>query len=354
MQPNFWAEFETVTAEQWRKAVEQSLKGKPFDTLCWQVSNETTPVQPYYWQNSVQHFPTARTNNNWHIVERVVVGKDKEQARQKALNALQNGANAIYWDLTVPINKWEEISQLCDGIHLPMIQTHWTGKATESYSFLQFLYLVAGDIAGSLQVPAQDDDSYLWAIESMPQMRLWTITIDSKRPADEQLAYILQQCDNLLWYWLNRGRDIEEIAPRIQVLFHTTDSYLLEIAKLRAFRRLWTSWLAAYGEQHAAITPHVFCQTTLTQTDKNSNIIAATAQAMAAVVGHTDSLEVTATENNDFGSRIARNVQHLLALECHLDKVVDPAAGSFYLENLTDILSQAAWKQFQSVSLIGV
>lgn len=347
---NFWADFEPINQTRWEEAVRLSLKGKPYESLLWQP-DKAIQIAPAYFSTEglATQIPTQRADNQWWIVEGVSVDKDWTAARTQALAALAGGANSLYWDIAPSVKRWEQLQTLCEGIHLGMIESHWYGAATQSFSFLQFLYLVVGDIAGSVAIPEADEDGQLWAMENMPRMRIWSYTAGKEQDAATQLARILQQCDALLRSWLDKRVEVEEIATRIQIVLPVGDAYLLEVAKLRAFRRLWATWLSAYTDKYESLPPHILTKTLPSQPDPHSHKIAATAQAMAAVLGHTDSLWVQPAADTELERRMARNIQHLLIMESHLDAVIDPTAGAYYFEQLTDQVAQAAWKQFQSL-----
>ncbi|MCH2046814.1 MAG: methylmalonyl-CoA mutase family protein, partial [Saprospiraceae bacterium] len=120
---------------------------------------------------------------------------------------------------------------------------------------------------------------------------------------------------------------------------------------LRAFRRLWLALLEAY-EYEKAIYPYLAVQTTLSETkdDQYWNMISSTTQAMSAAVAGANSIAIVPSngvkESDEFTRRIARNVHHLLISESFMNRVVDPSAGSYYIENITQDISVSAWQTF--------
>ena len=141
--------------------------------------------------------------------------------------------------------------------------------------------------------------------------------------------------------------DIITARGRVCHTVQIGSSYFVEIAKLRAFKLLWGNVLTAYNA--VPTLPRLFATTSPLKANDDVNIhkIQATTQAMSAVMAGIETLTVAPSEPNDFGRRIARNVQHLLSLESYLDRVADPAAGSYYIEKLTEQLAEAAWAEFQ-------
>lgn len=156
-----------------------------------------------------------------------------------------------------------------------------------------------------------------------------------------------------------RGVPLEESAPRIRFHLCVGGDFFMEIAKIRALRLLWTDVRTAAGLEPGPARIHVrTSRRTQTVLDPHVNLLRATTQAMSAVLGGADSLHVARFDEMDsvpdeFGRRIARNVQLLLAHECRFDQVADPAGGSWYVEKLTADLARAAWGRLQEVEQEG-
>ncbi|MEN8006156.1 MAG: methylmalonyl-CoA mutase family protein [Candidatus Krumholzibacteriota bacterium] len=162
-----------------------------------------------------------------------------------------------------------------------------------------------------------------------------------------------------------RGLTVEEAAARVHFNLCIGTDFFLEIARLRALRVLWTRVLAACGcdpaiaGANAGATVHArTSRRTGTRLDPHVNMLRATTQAMSAVLGGVDSLSVAPFDEaaglpDGFSRRIARNVQLILAHECHLDHVTDPAGGSWYVEKLTAEVAARTWEHFQAVEAAG-
>jgi methylmalonyl-CoA mutase len=143
----------------------------------------------------------------------------------------------------------------------------------------------------------------------------------------------------------------ETSAPEIEFVFAAGPSYFLEIAKLRAARILWAQVVAAFGDTDCRL--HLHGRTprrNKSAYDCYTNLLRVTTEALSAVVGGCDSLDV---EPFGFDPHLAANVQHILQEESHLDAVADPAGGSYYIEALTDSLAREAWKLLQQVEAEG-
>jgi methylmalonyl-CoA mutase len=140
--------------------------------------------------------------------------------------------------------------------------------------------------------------------------------------------------------------------------FAVSSNYFIEIAKLRAARRLWSQILTAFNKSGSAT---IFVRTSLrnmTVYDPHVNLLRTTTESMSAVIGGADALYVEPFDRpyakpNEFSRHLALNTQLILRDEAYLGKVSDPAAGSWYIESLTDSVAQAAWKLFQEIEAMG-
>jgi methylmalonyl-CoA mutase len=170
----------------------------------------------------------------------------------------------------------------------------------------------------------------------------------------QELAFVLSAGCEYLSVLEELGVKPDIAAPRMQFVFGTGSNYFMEIAKLRAARTLWSKVVESFGGSEASCKMYIHSVVTewnKTIYDSYVNMLRSTTEAMSATLGGTDSLEVTPFDSpyaqaSDFSSRIARNTQIILKEEAHFDKVVDPAAGSYYIENLTDQIAEHAWALF--------
>ena len=174
----------------------------------------------------------------------------------------------------------------------------------------------------------------------------------------QELGYALAWGNELLAKLTEAGLDATEVAKKIKFNFGISSNYFMEIAKFRAARWLWAEIVAAYNPAcQCACKMHVHAQTSewnMTVYDAHVNLLRSQTEAMSAALAGVDSITVrpfdkTYQTPDDFSERIARNQQLLLKEECHLDKVVDPSAGSYYVETLTVSIAEQAWKLFLEV-----
>ncbi|BDQ02740.1 methylmalonyl-CoA mutase family protein [Ignavibacterium sp.] len=179
--------------------------------------------------------------------------------------------------------------------------------------------------------------------------------------AVQELAFVFATAVEYLEEMLNRGLAIEEVVKRFKFTFGISSFYFMEIAKLRAARILWNNILKQYNvsEDNRKIYIHgKTSQYNQTIIDPYVNMLRTTTEAFSAVVGGVDALTTSPFDEvfdipDNFSRRIARNTQIILKEESHLDQVIDPAAGSFFVESLTAQLAESAWKLFQQIDESG-
>ena len=160
---------------------------------------------------------------------------------------------------------------------------------------------------------------------------------------------------------LAKGRDVDAFAGRLSFFFAIGMNFFMEIAKLRAARFLWARIMSEFNPKDAKSSMlRTHCQTSgvsLTEQDPYNNVIRTTIEAMAAVLGGTQSLHTNALDEaialpTDFSARIARNTQLVIQHETGITNVIDPMGGSYYIESLTHSLASEAWKLIEELPLI--
>lgn len=204
-----------------------------------------------------------------------------------------------------------------------------------------------------------------WALGGAPHLqtvcvhgRAW---IEGGGHAVHGLGFSLATGAEYLREMIRRGFTVDDVAPRIRFALTVGSRFFVEIAKLRAARMLWAHLVAALGgsEDSQRLRMHVrTAHRNKTLFDPYVNMLRTTAEAFAGVLGGCDSMQVgpfdeVARTPDEFSRRIARNTQLILMQECHLDRLIDPAGGSWFVENLTGELAQRAWALFQEVERRG-
>lgn len=180
---------------------------------------------------------------------------------------------------------------------------------------------------------------------------------NSGASAVQELAFSLATGVEYLQKISSKGLKINEAAKRMKFTFGTGSFYFMEIAKLRTARMLWNKILEAFGVNEENRKMFIHAKTSkLNQTyfDPYVNMLRTTTEAFSAIIGGVDSLQTSPFDEpfnpaDDFSKRISRNTQIILKEESHLDQVIDPAGGSYFIEKLTDEIATAAWKLFQKI-----
>jgi methylmalonyl-CoA mutase len=204
-----------------------------------------------------------------------------------------------------------------------------------------------------------------WTAINAPELQ--TICVHSRAwhesggSAVHELAFTLAMAVEYLREMTSRGVDINLVAPRLRFAMTVGTNFFMEISKLRALRMLWSRVVAAANGNEESQRCWIHVRTSYwnkTVYDPYNNMLRTTVEAFAGVLGSCDSMQVGAFDEifrrpDDFSQRIARNTQLVLQRECNLDHVIDPAGGSWFVENLTADLATRAWALFQEVEKLG-
>ena len=394
-----FSEFPDISTPQWEEKIMQDLKGGDYEKkLIWKTI-DGLKIKPYYRQENLtnlehlkslpQHFPFVRgtkTNgNDWEIRQEVDI-KSVIEANKIALEAIKRGANAIGFNAHY-IETPDDIRQILKGIDINTTSIHFFG-ATSYPSFLDLLIqelqnqnveikklkgsinfdpisfcLLHGNFYKSKNADFDECAEVLKTTKShLPNISTITINGHYYHNAGasivQELAYSLASANEYLAEMTNRGISIDSISSKMLFSFAIGSNYFMEIAKLRAARLLWAKIVEQYKPQNiASASMNIHAITSFwnkTIYDPYVNVLRSTTETMAASLGGANSITVlpfdlTYKKPDDFSNRVARNTQIILKEEAYFSKVADIAGGSYYIENLTDSIANAAWKLFQSI-----
>jgi methylmalonyl-CoA mutase len=209
-------------------------------------------------------------------------------------------------------------------------------------------------------------DIFEYTAKNMPKFNSISISgyhmQEAGATADLELAYTLADGLEYLRTGVNAGLDIDKFAPRLSFFWAIGMNHFMEIAKMRAGRMLWAKIVKKFNPKNdKSLMLRVHCQTSgwsLTEQDPFNNVARTTIEAMAAALGHTQSLHTNSLDEamalpTDFSARIARNTQLYLQNETQITKVIDPWGGSYYVEYLTKELAKKAWALIEEVEELG-
>ena len=209
-------------------------------------------------------------------------------------------------------------------------------------------------------------DIFAYTSKNMPKFNSISISgyhiHEAGATADIELAYTLADGLEYLRTGIATGLDIDDFAPRLSFFWAIGINHFMEIAKMRAGRLLWAKLVKQFNPKNPkSLALRVHCQTSgwsLTGQDAFNNVARTTIEAMAAALGHTQSLHTNSFDEaialpTDFSAKIARNTQLYLQQETNITKTVDPWGGSYYIEFLTDQLVDKAWALIEEVEELG-
>jgi methylmalonyl-CoA mutase len=397
-QPLF-SEFAPVSTQEWMDKITADLKGADFDKkLVWKT-NEGFNVRPFYREEDLKNleyldtlpgeFPFVRgtkAHNKWLVRQDIVV-KDVKEANEKALDILNKGIDSLgFFIENEELITKENVSVLLkhivpEAVELNFSTPHGNNKLyklvveefaarncklEEIKGSLNFDPLGSLTVSGKSCVPVEEllDDAAVLAGEGKAMPQFQTISVNAKHFNNagasivQELGFGLAMGNEYLAQITERNQDINTAAKNIRFNFAVGGNYFMEIAKLRAGRMLWAKIVDAYkptGLEVKKMRTH--CETSewnKTIYDPYVNMLRTQTEAMSATIGGTDSLTVAPFDQvfrqpNVFSERIARNQQLLLKEESYFSMIVDPSAGSYYIENLTDSIASEAWKLFVEV-----
>ncbi|GAB2613661.1 hypothetical protein GCM10027035_07720 [Emticicia sediminis] len=389
MEQKLFTEFPEITKNDWITQVNKDLKGKNFDDkLVWH-SLENFDIQPYYAKEDLSNLPlaaiqTAQKNKktgSWQNRSLVKYTNERE-TNTLVINYLQRGADAVNIDFSNKDINQVDLVKLLNNIKLSDTPIFFTTlQGTELLANLsKFIhYLPKGGlqidvIANSFIKTSSEGNKLTWEsakqaiveTEQFPNFQALSVSShvfhNAGANAVQELAFTIAAAVENLDKLTELGLSAKQVIYKLEFSVSVGTNYFVEIAKLRALRYLWSKVLESYNCATLINDCQVHCQTSSfydSTLSPYTNMLRATTEAMSAVMGGCDALTVLAydsvmgEQNSELGERIARNVSILMREEAHLDKTIDPSAGSYYIENLTNQLSVAAWKLFQQVEGLG-
>jgi methylmalonyl-CoA mutase len=276
----------------------------------------------------------------------------------------------------IPLDQMS-VSMTMNGAVLPILAFYIVAAEEQGVSMDKLTGTIQNDILKEFMVrntyiypPAHSmkiiADIFEFTSKNMPKFNSISISgyhmQEAGATADIELAYTLADGLEYIRTGIKAGLDIDAFAPRLSFFWAIGMNHFMEIAKMRAARMLWAKMIKQFNPKSAkSMALRTHCQTSgwsLTEQDPFNNVARTCIEALAAAMGHTQSLHTNALDEaialpTDFSARIARNTQIYLQQETNICKVVDPWAGSYYVESLTNEIAEKAWKLIQEVEGLG-
>jgi methylmalonyl-CoA mutase len=392
-----FTEFQAPTKQEWLDKIEVDLKGADFQKrLVWRT-NEGFNVQPFYRREDLKdlktpdalpgEFPFVRgnkkDNNEWYVRQNIVV-TDPAEANKKALDILMKGVDSIGFKLGHAELSAEFIETLLKDIRLDCVEVsyraclrHAMQLADLLVAYIEKMGYDKEKIVGGLgfdpieRMLMKGKDSTMMLpdmpklvekLKDYPQLRCVMVHSDLLNNSGayivQEMGYALAWGNEYLQQLVDAGIDADLAASKIKFYMGISENYFMEIAKFRAVRMLWAQIVKQYEPKSDDSCKMIINASTSTynQTlfDSYVNLLRSQTEAMSAALAGVHSMVVTPFDApyekpTDFSERIARNQQLIIKEESHFDRIVDPGAGSYYIEHLTDALAQEAWKLFLKV-----
>lgn len=392
-----FTEFEVPSTQEWLDKIQADLKGADFNKkLVWRT-NEGFSVPPFYRREDVQklktpealpgEFPFVRgnkkDNNVWFVRQNINV-EDAKAGNAKALDILNKGVDSLGFHFCGDCVNAEFVETLLEGIHCECVELNFSTCKRRSLALAKILveyFKKKGydnaKIVGSIDwdpiekiVTKGKDVTQLLSLapqivdtlKDYPNFRCIAVNADALNNSGayivQELGYALAWGNEYLSELVDAGVDPVLAASKIKFNMGITENYFMEIAKFRAARLLWAEIVKQYEPKcDCACMMCVNATTTtynMTMFDSYVNLLRTQTETMSAALGGVHSIVVKPfdavyEQPTEFSERIARNQQLLLKEESHFDKVVDPAAGSYFIEELTTSLAEAAWKLFLKI-----
>ena len=392
-----FTEFTAPTAQEWLDKIQVDLKGADFNKkLVWRT-NEGFNMQPFYRREDVLklktpdalpgEFPFVRgnkkDNNEWYVRQDIKV-TDAKEANAKALDVLKKGVDSLGFKFGGDSVSAEFVETLLEGIECECVELNFSTcqrKSLELAKILVAYFEKKGydkeKIVGSIDwdpmhriVMRGKDVTAVLAVapeivetlKDFPKFRCVAVNAGALNNAGayivQELGYALAWGNEYLNQLVEAGVEPTLAARKIKFNLGISENYFMEIAKFRAARLLWAEIVKQYEPKcDCACKMCVNATTTsynMTVFDSYVNLLRTQPEAMSAALAGVHSIVVNPFDAayetpTDFSERIARNQQLLLKEESHFDKVVDPSAGSYFIEELTTSLADVAWKLFLKI-----
>ena len=388
---NLFDEFSPVTATLWKEKIVQDLKGVPYSKLITNL-DEGFAIQPFYQREHLSsldflvgfpgQFPFVRGKNSdknrWQV-NQVFSVKHPQETNHEVIKALENGVDALTFVFEKQLQPDTTVlQQLLQNVDIGNVTLHFKGADTKTLkTSLQTLTSHPENLKGSIEndplayynlhgvfeekEPFAQMAKTLKVTSGWPAVRV--ITVDGAvfhnagGTTVSEMAFTLAMGSFYVQQLTENGFSPDEVADKMLFRLAIGSDYFMEIAKFRAFRYLWAQILKAFGVREEKATTCIQAESSYrnkTVYDPYVNMLRTTTETMSAILGGVDTVsvlpfDVTFELPSEMAKRVARNQQLILKEESYFEKVADPAAGSYYIENLTAKLIEKSWELFLEV-----
>ncbi|MFA5713434.1 MAG: methylmalonyl-CoA mutase family protein [Bacteroidales bacterium] len=402
MADKLFTQFPPISTQAWEEEIMKDLKGADYQRrLVWKTM-EGFSVKPYYRNEDlagIEHldsspgeFPFVRGTkplNNWKVLQSYPLEKGVKECNLEAIEALARGVDSVAFTLPPSGIDTQQFVTLLQGIDLTQNETLYRGCSCSTPKLIEsFIEAVEKLGFNPKEIIASFDlDPLQWLTttgnyncsdfenrlerafeltKEYPGIKVvgveGYIFNDAGASIVQELAFSLSMASEYLFILTKMGIGANEAVAKMRFNLSVGSNYFMEIAKFRAARVLWANIAKEWGVDDSELLKICVDAKTsrwnMTIWDPFVNMLRGTTEAMSAALAGVNSLEVLPydtpfREPSEFSNRIARNTQIILKEEAHFDKVTDPAAGSYYIENLTSSIIEEGWKLFTQIEEIG-
>ncbi len=369
-------DFKKPSLEEWKSQLLKDLKTDQFENEWVDHHIEGIKCPAYitaeHASSSKESFDNLTADrgylsedNAWHNGLKIEVA-DAKKANDQAIQYLQKGVDALYFEIS---DETISLSELFKGIEFQYIETIFK---VNSWTFTkQILEILPTTAHAHIRFSFPLDAIHLpdFSVDFLKDHPLPYFSINGflvqQTGANnlEELSYVIAQAQEVLHQLTHLGLPIDTASACLHVELGIGNQYIYEIAKIRAFRTLWTNLLMAYQPEHtcstqARISAHIGWVNKSLK-DPYTNLLRQSTEAMSAIIGGVDLLFVhpydALAENgaSEFATQLAVNIPLILKEESYFDKVIDPIGGSYTLEFLTEELARKSWAKFLEIENLG-
>lgn len=371
---DLFSDFSPSSFDEWRQKIEKDLKGKEYETLQSHTPENIT-IEPAYHRQSVQvKDQPFKAMAKWDICQEILV-EDAKAANKLALDHLQRGATSLLFYL----NGDTDLETLLKDVKLEYLRTNFVVEGDVEKLIKNFKDLIHNrglkeiEIAGSVNIDClenlartgnwfkSEEEDFARIknnYEQLPKhMQALCVNANLFANAGASLAQQLGIALAMVYEYIHR---LElKSGQSFWTNFSIGSDYFGEIAKLRAYRRLWAQLSAELRLEETET--FIYSETSLrnkTIKDRYNNMVRTTSESMAGIIGGANEFSVkgfnhTFKESDFFGERLAKNQQLILEHESHFKEVSDMARGSYFIEELTEKLAKKGWEFFKQIEAEG-
>lgn len=351
-------EFNTVSPSQWLEQLQRELKGKTYNDLLWRpfANDDQFTIDPYYTHKNIHDLNYLKAyhdnvdgSSSRSLNYTVIQVKNEKEANGKARDDLKRGAEGILFQVHENCN----FQKLLENLE----ETHAEISFEADYQNFWKDYKKSVDIKalGKIGFITSDSGQILRNFDTFTNSAGLLLPLQANQTSNlkGELLQILQEALNMVGEADKLGVLKSDLISKFFVITNIGTNYFLEIAKLRAIQILLKAFISAYdlgSDSQNGI--YVFCNSlewAHRDYAPHENMLKGPVSAMAAIIGGCNGIWVQPEDESDLSSRIALNVLNIIKKEVYLDQVLDPAAGSYFIEIITHRLISETWKDFLKI-----